>query len=110
MVGVLIFLCFWHVRRCWLKHLIRKVLTWVRRKEIFRRLGDLMYMRAKPGQTREEFQEAAKAKQEEFTASIQDEEIFLEYYQRTWGHKAGKYPLLIRGINNQSFIETKSCI
>lgn len=37
-------LCLWHIQRCWLNHLVKKILSKEAQQDIMHRLGEGMYM------------------------------------------------------------------
>ena len=53
-----IILCLWHIRRCWLNHLIKKISNKEVRHDIMRKLGEVIYMRIFGKSVLETFEDA----------------------------------------------------
>ncbi|KAI5070538.1 hypothetical protein GOP47_0014881 [Adiantum capillus-veneris] len=82
-----ILLCLWHVKRCWLKHLIRKVKDWPKRAEMFRALGAIMNMQGTCTSTEEVTKEEAKIMLESFYNQYSQENEFIMYLKTYWESK-----------------------
>lgn len=89
-----VYLCLWHVRRCWLKHLVRKVKDWPTRAAMFRMLGNIMNMRGGSSSSYEITKDEAREMICKFKEDFQSEKEFLHYFEMQWQPKIGDYVLL----------------
>ncbi|KAI5081789.1 hypothetical protein GOP47_0001532 [Adiantum capillus-veneris] len=86
-----ILLCLWHVKRCWLKHLIKKVKDWPTRADMFRALGMIMNMYGQPTSSEDATKEDAKLLLESFYSKYKEEEEFILYFKTYWESKIGMW-------------------
>ncbi|KAL3144261.1 hypothetical protein ABBQ32_004034 [Trebouxia sp. C0010 RCD-2024] len=86
--GVRVFLCFWHVKRSWLKNLHRKCPRSVQ-YQMFLTMEKIMLMLPATGQSREGFAQQVHASVESFTLQYAEQADFVSYFQKQWGKKTG---------------------
>lgn len=82
--GVPIYLCLWHVRRCWLKHLIKKVHDASVRADMFRSLGHIMNMRGKHSTSAHAKEEEAINLVNVFMETYHQQSAFIAYFKEQW--------------------------
>ncbi len=82
--GVPIYLCLWHVRRCWLKHLVKKVHDASTRADMFRALGNIMNMHGTHSKSVHDKECEAKALVDTFMDTYQYEKDFISYFKDQW--------------------------
>lgn len=90
--GVPIYLCLWHVRRCWLKHLIKKVSDASTRAEMFRALGLIMNMRGTHSTCTQDKVDQAMELVRAFITTYTKETSFISYFKEQWLPQIGKSP------------------
>lgn len=100
-----ILLCLWHVRRCWLKNLLRKVKDWGVRVAIFTALGLIMNMPSRPGQLNTQRLRSGNALVSELMDKFCKQEEFMAYFKEHWQKKMDAW---VRAARTLSFanIET----
>ncbi|MCO5607055.1 hypothetical protein L7F22_061247 [Adiantum nelumboides] len=89
--GIPILLCIWHVRRAWLKNLVRKVPNPIVRADMFRQLGQIMNMRGKPCRSSYEKESQAHKLVEDFMVKYKDEDLFINYFKHEWLPRLGMW-------------------
>lgn len=77
-----IFLCTWHVKRAWLKHLLRHVKDKKQRLKMFDRLGNILHSAAMKGG--EDVPAKVKAALEGFYRTFGRYKAFIAYFKKTW--------------------------
>ncbi|MCO5601561.1 hypothetical protein L7F22_055684 [Adiantum nelumboides] len=82
--GLPILLCIWHVRRAWLKNLVKKVRDPQVRADMFKKLGMIMNMRGRPGTTSCKRVEEAHNLLDQFFVEYASEQEFITYFKRQW--------------------------
>lgn len=85
-----IFLCKWHVKRAWLKNLIKKVKTWEKRQAMFAAMGAIMESQGQATDSEDQLQEAAIQRLQEFYARFKEEVAFIRYVKQEWEKKIGE--------------------
>ncbi|MCO5588011.1 hypothetical protein L7F22_041965 [Adiantum nelumboides] len=80
-------LCVWHARRCWLKHLIRKVKGWDIRAAMLNALGRIMNIPSQPGQGSMQRLKTANLVVNEFMTQFNDQGEFMAYFREHWQKK-----------------------
>ena len=80
-----VFLCLWHVRRAWQKHSCHKIKDAVRRAEILREIGLMMYDQSSP--TGPNSETWANDKLNALRAKYPREKEFWDYMTSQWGKK-----------------------
>ncbi|DBB04166.1 TPA: hypothetical protein ACH3X1_013210 [Trebouxia sp. C0004] len=106
--GVLVFLCFWHVKRSWLKILIRKCPRAVR-SEMFNSLERIMLMVRRTNQSRVDFTQQVKDAIQTFYDTFKDEQEFVAYFQKHWGHKFEEWVRGFCEVNHTRQDTTGAC-
>ncbi|MCO5587623.1 hypothetical protein L7F22_041572 [Adiantum nelumboides] len=89
--GIPILLCIWHVRRAWLKNLVKKVPNPIVRADMFRQLGQIMNMRGKPCRSSYEKESQAHKLVEDFMVKYKDEDLFINYFKHEWLPRLGMW-------------------
>ncbi len=87
--GVRVFLCFWHVKRSWLKNLHRKCPRNLQHA-MFLHMERIMLMLPATGQSSQSFKQQVHDAVEKFCADHAEQTDFVAYFRKTWGHKAGE--------------------
>jgi hypothetical protein len=87
-----IYLCIWHVERCWLDHLCRKVKDFHRRNEMFQALRQIMFFRE--DRPSAEVSVIFYSMLDRFYSTYAAEHEFVAYFKKTWHNKAGMVPIL----------------
>ncbi|MCO5613306.1 hypothetical protein L7F22_067582 [Adiantum nelumboides] len=82
--GLPVLLCIWHVRRAWLKNLVKKLRDPTVRAAMFRHLGMIMNMQGKPGMSSCGRVEEAHKLLDQFFVDYACEEEFIAYFKRQW--------------------------
>ncbi|KAI5068050.1 hypothetical protein GOP47_0016395 [Adiantum capillus-veneris] len=77
-------LCLWHVRRCWLKHLIRKVKGWDIRAAMLNALGRIMNVPSQLGQGNMQRLRPADLLVNEFMTQFNAQGEFMAYFRERW--------------------------
>ncbi|MCO5549443.1 hypothetical protein L7F22_002914, partial [Adiantum nelumboides] len=75
-----IFLCLWHVRRSWLKNLMKKVQNWDVCALMFRRLAAIMNMRAEGGTSEVVALDNIRDSVVDFLKDFAHEHAFIDYF------------------------------
>ena len=88
-----VFLCLWHVRRCWLKHLVRKVKDWPTRAAMFRTLGDIMNMRGLHNMGEDDLKEKVRNSIKKFVEEFNTQIPFIDYFRTYWEKNIGEVSL-----------------
>jgi hypothetical protein len=88
--GVPVLLCFWHVKRAWLKQVVRKAKQ-VSRKGIFQALSTIMLMLMHNMESTPAFDMRVVQALEDFYTKYAQETTFVAYMRRTWHNKRGMY-------------------
>jgi hypothetical protein len=89
-----VFLCFWHVKRAWLKNLVQKVPK-SKRRNIFHTLGSIMLMLKTNLEQDAEFTLRVESALQTLWDKHPDQHAFIQYFHRTWGGKKGMPELLL---------------
>ncbi|MCO5547475.1 hypothetical protein L7F22_000925 [Adiantum nelumboides] len=89
--GIPILLCIWHVRRAWLKNLVRKVPNPIVRADMFKQLGQIMNMPGKPCRSSYEKESQAHKLVEDFMVKYKDEDLFINYFMHEWLPRLGMW-------------------
>lgn len=87
--GVRVFLCFWHVKRSWLKNLHRKVPRHAQ-YDMFLSLEKIMLMLKATGQSTDSFSRDVRDAAERFCTQYAEHADFIAYFKKTWAHKLGR--------------------
>jgi hypothetical protein len=85
-----VLLCFWHVKRAWLKQLVRKAKK-VSRKAIFQVLSTIMLMLMHTMESPHAFDVRVAQALEDFYAQFAQEATFVAYMRRWWHNKRGMF-------------------
>ena len=85
---MLIFLCFWHVKRAWLKNIISKCKRGTA-VGLFKRLGQIMLMLPGHKESQSIFRQRVQAALDLLLSEHADQPEFVKYFNNTWGHKLG---------------------
>ncbi|MCO5555000.1 hypothetical protein L7F22_008539 [Adiantum nelumboides] len=88
-IGTPILLCIWHVRRAWLKNLIKKVPDYSRRADMFRQLGLIMNTGGTPCRSSYEKECQAHKLLDTFFVEYASEVSFIDYFKREWLPRIG---------------------
>ncbi|MCO5557588.1 hypothetical protein L7F22_011154 [Adiantum nelumboides] len=91
-----IFLCLWHVRRSWLKNLMRKVQNWNVRALMFRRLGAIMTMRVEGGTSEAIALDNIRDSVVDFLKDFAHEHAFIDYFRTHWVTKVEMWARSVR--------------
>lgn len=79
-----VLLCLWHVRRCWLKHLIEKVKGWGVRTSMLNALGRIMDMPNRPGQGNVQRLRPTNLIVSDFMTQFSEQVDFMAYFREHW--------------------------
>ncbi|MCO5554535.1 hypothetical protein L7F22_008065 [Adiantum nelumboides] len=90
-IGTPILLCIWHVRRAWLKNLIKKVPDYSRRADMFRQLGLIMNTGGTPCRSSYEKECQAHKLLDTFFVEYASEVSFIDYFKREWLPRIGMW-------------------
>lgn len=85
-----VFLCFWHVKRSWLKNIIIKCKKGTA-VGLFKRLGQIMLMLPKHREVPDLFKERVQTTLEDLLQEHADQADFVKYFRSTWVHKLGTF-------------------
>lgn len=95
-----VLLCLWHVRRCWLKHLIQKVKGWGIRAAMFNALGRIMDMPNRPTQGNMQRLRPANLVVSDFMAQFSDQDEFMAYFREHWQKKIDMWVWAARTLDH----------
>lgn len=87
-----VFLCFWHVKRSWLKNVFSKCTG--RSEHLFQQLGQIMLMLPEHEEPQLDFIKRVHAALEWVYEQHADQTAFVKYFKDTWGGKIGMYVIL----------------
>ena len=87
--GVRVFLCFWHVKRSWLKNLHKKCSRSVQ-YQMFLGMERIMLMLPSTHQSRESFTEQVHGAVALFCTQYAEQADYVSYFQKQWGWKTGQ--------------------
>ncbi|KAA6421245.1 MAG: hypothetical protein FRX49_08731 [Trebouxia sp. A1-2] len=92
--GIRVFLCFWHVKRSWLKNLHRECPRSVQ-YEMFLSTDTIMLMLPATGQGRDSFAQQVRDAVDAFYVQYTQQAEYVSYFQKQWGQKTDKW---VRGF------------
>ncbi|MCO5582895.1 hypothetical protein L7F22_036797 [Adiantum nelumboides] len=90
-IGIPVLLCIWHVRRAWLKNLVKKVADATLRADMFRQLGMIMNMRGSPCRSSHDKESEAHKLVVDFMVKYESEVLFIDYFKREWLPRIGMW-------------------
>lgn len=94
--GVKVFLCFWHVKRSWLKNLHRKCPR-AAQYSMFLSLEKIMLMLPANGQSSDSFKQQVKQAVRDFCSQYAQHSEFVCYIQKFYEPKIGKAKPMLHG-------------
>lgn len=83
------YLCIWHVQRCWLDHLLRKVKSKELRWPMLFALRAVMFFLPEPGMGSAEFRAKLDQRMDAFFTEFAAQTQFLRYFRSRWVPKLG---------------------